>query len=69
MSLPATQPGIVQDLVQSRDINQYLPAATDRAGNILLAFAIQKAITGTTNGYEQLDDTLFKLPGSVASET
>lgn len=66
----------MQELIKKLDINQYLPAAVDWATNILLALAIlvvgmwiagkaYKAISGISNRYEQLDDTLFKFLGSV----
>ena len=67
----------MNDLLQSLDLNQYLPAALDWATNVLLAIVILivgywiagrvgRLIVGTGEKYAQLDSTLFTFLGSIA---
>lgn len=65
------------EIIETMDINQYLPTAITWATNLLLAvlilliglwFAgkIKKLIIGISERHSQLDDTLFSFLGSVA---
>lgn len=70
----------MNELLESLDINQYLPAAIDWATNILLAIVIliigywvanraAKAVVALSQQHEKLDDTLFKFFGSALRYT
>ena len=67
----------MNDLLESFDLSQYLPAALEWATNVLLAIVILiigywiagrigKLIVGAGDRYEQLDSTLFTFLGSIA---
>lgn len=67
----------MEDIIESLDLNQYLPAALDLGTNVLLAILILilgywiagrvgRLITGAGARYEQLDSTLFTFLGSIA---
>lgn len=65
------------ELLESLDLNQYLPAALEMATNVLLAIVILivgywiagrigRLIVGAGDRYGQLDSTLFRFLGSIA---
>lgn len=67
----------MQEMIESLDINQYLPAAIAWSTNILLAIVIlliglwiagrvNATIVGISKKHDKLDDTLFRFLGSVA---
>ena len=67
----------MNDVLESLDLSQYLPAALSLATNVLLAILIlvvgywiagrvAHLITGAGARYEQLDGTLFTFLGSIA---
>lgn len=67
----------METLVNTVEIQQYLPAALSWATNILLAIVIllvglwfagkvNKLIVGISKNHQQLDETLFRFLGSIA---
>ena len=67
----------MNDVLESLDLSQYLPAALDWATNILLAIVIlilgywiagrvARLIVGMGDRYAKLDSTLFTFLGSIA---
>ena len=70
----------MQDVMDTLDLNQYLPVALDWATNLVLAILIlifglwvagkaNSAVVALSHKHEKLDDTLFKFLGSTVRYT